>query len=65
MVNDSCAFNMHFVNWFWNRVTSGSIGGTNRDFEALDPRVLDNMHNMYQPGVHLAVCTLQACHTGC
>jgi hypothetical protein len=51
MVNDTCAFNMHFVNWFWNRVTSGSIGGTNHDFEALEPRLLENMLKLYDPGV--------------
>lgn len=56
-MNDSCAFNMHFVNWFWNRVTSGSIGGTNQEFAALESRVLDNMRKLYQPGVSHIVRT--------
>jgi hypothetical protein len=62
MVNDSCAFNMHFVNWFWNRVKSGSIGGTNQDFVAVDPTVLENMRRLYQPGVCCAVLRLHASH---
>jgi hypothetical protein len=63
MVNDSCAFNMHFVNWFWNRVTSGSIGGTNQDFEALEPRVIELIRKLYQPGACLAVRRQHVHHT--
>jgi hypothetical protein len=55
MVNDSCAFNMHFVNWFWDRVTSGTIGGTKQDFAALEPRLIENMRKLYSPGARFAV----------
>lgn len=50
MVDDSCAFHLHFVNWYKNRVTSGSIGGFKEELAPLDPQLLDDLDRLYQAG---------------
>jgi hypothetical protein len=41
---------MHFVNWFSDRVTSGTIGGTSKDFVALNLGLIAQIQSLYQPG---------------
>lgn len=49
-VDDTCAFNLHFVNWYKNRTTAGSIGGIKGELVPLDSKLLDTLGKLYHPG---------------
>jgi hypothetical protein len=49
-VDDGCAYNMHFTNWFSNRFASHTVGGVIGDFVPLNKSVIATLRSVYQAG---------------
>lgn len=49
-VDYNCAYNLHFTNWFRNRIASGTIGGVAGNFEPVKKSQLTALRAVYQAG---------------
>lgn len=47
-VEDSCAFNMHFTNWFSDRISSPTVGGAQTGFSPLGQPLIATLRALYQ-----------------
>jgi hypothetical protein len=49
-VDYSCAYNMHFTNWFSDRLAWAAVGGVDGDFVPLTQSQLADLHALFQSG---------------
>jgi hypothetical protein len=54
-VDYTCAYFMHFTNWFSNRISDGTIRGVNGAFLPISAEELHSLRSVYATGGHWAL----------